>query len=151
MHPDAELIQPGFEAFAKGDMDTIAGLFSDAIAWHEPGTSPLSGDFQGRDEVFAFLGKLAQITEGTFHQEPPAHATGRGAPDPRSSPWHHQRRTGPRRPRQARSASSTARGARSCGTSLDWLDWCDLHTAQQLSPGRETSGATPNQRRVRFP
>ena len=69
MHPNAELIQSGFEAFAKGDMDTIAGLFSDDIAWHAPGTSALSGDFHGRDEVFAFFGKLAQITEGTFHQE----------------------------------------------------------------------------------
>ena len=69
MHPNAELIQSGFEAFAKGDMDTIAGLFSDDIAWHAPGTSALSGDFHGRDEVFGLFGKLAQITEGTFRQE----------------------------------------------------------------------------------
>ncbi len=69
MHPNAELIQSGYEAFAKGDMDTIAGLFSDDIAWHAPGTSVLSGDFRGRDEVFGLFAKLLHVTEGTFHQE----------------------------------------------------------------------------------
>ena len=69
MHPNGELIRVGFEAFAKGDMETISRLFADDIKWHAAGTSPLSGDYQGKDAVFAFFGKLMELTEGTFHQE----------------------------------------------------------------------------------
>jgi hypothetical protein len=63
------LIREGFEAFAKGDMDTVSRLFDDDIKWHTSGTSVLSGDFKGKDAVFAFFGKLMELTEGTFHQE----------------------------------------------------------------------------------
>lgn len=69
MHPDGELIQKGFEAFAKGDMDTVGVLFHDDIQWHAPGTSALSGDYRGKAEVFGFFAKLQELTEGTFRQE----------------------------------------------------------------------------------
>lgn len=69
MHPDGELIQKGFEAFAKGDMDTVGALFHDDIRWHAPGTSALSGDYRGKAEVFGFFAKLQELTEGTFRQE----------------------------------------------------------------------------------
>jgi ketosteroid isomerase-like protein len=69
MHPDGELIQKGFEAFAKGDMDTVGALFDDDIRWHSPGTSALSGDYRGKAEVFGFFAKLQELTEGTFRQE----------------------------------------------------------------------------------
>ena len=42
MHPNGELIREGFEAFAKGDMDTVGGLFGDDIQWHATGTSAQS-------------------------------------------------------------------------------------------------------------
>lgn len=64
MHPNGELIREGFEAFAKGDMDTISRVFSD-----DPGTSPLSGDYRGKEAVLGYFGKLMERTEGTFHQE----------------------------------------------------------------------------------
>jgi len=69
MHPNGELIREGFEAFAKGDMDTISRLFDDGIQWHSAGTSPLSGDYGGKEAVFGYFGKLMELTEGTFHQE----------------------------------------------------------------------------------
>jgi len=69
MHPNGELIQEGYEAFAKGDMETIAKLFADDIVWHAPGTSVLSGEFRGKDQVFGLFGKLHEVTEGTFHQD----------------------------------------------------------------------------------
>ncbi|HEY8823158.1 MAG TPA: nuclear transport factor 2 family protein [Dermatophilaceae bacterium] len=69
MHPNGELIREGFEAFAKGDMDTVGRLFDDDIQWHSAGTSILSGDFRGKAEVFGLFGKLGEVTEGTFHQE----------------------------------------------------------------------------------
>ena len=69
MHPNGELIQSGFEAFAKGDMETVGALFDDDIKWHAPGTSALSGDFRGKAEVFGFFAKLQELTQGTFRQE----------------------------------------------------------------------------------
>ena len=69
MHPNGTLIREGFEAFAKGDMETIARLFDDDIVWHASGTSVLSGEFKGKAEVFGLFGKLREVTEGTFHQE----------------------------------------------------------------------------------
>lgn len=69
MHPNGELIREGFEAFAKGDMDTVGRLFDDDIQWHSAGTSILSGDFRGKAEVFGLFGKLGEVTEGTFHEE----------------------------------------------------------------------------------
>ena len=69
MHPNGALISEGYAAFAKGDMDTIAGLFDDDIAWHTSGTGVMSGDYAGKDAVFAYFGKLMELTEGTFHQE----------------------------------------------------------------------------------
>jgi len=69
VHPNGELIREGFEAFAKGDMDTISRLFDDDITWHAAGTSVLSGEYQGKEAVFAFFGKLMELTEGTYHQE----------------------------------------------------------------------------------
>jgi uncharacterized protein len=69
MHPNGELIQSGFEAFAKGDMATIAGIFSADITWHAPGTGPLSGEYHGQDEVFGLFKQLAELTQGTFRQQ----------------------------------------------------------------------------------
>jgi hypothetical protein len=69
MHPDAEIILSGYEAFAKGDMEAVSAVFHDDIQWHAPGTSVLSGEYSGKAEVFGLFGKLAEITDGTFHQE----------------------------------------------------------------------------------
>ena len=69
MHPNGELIREGYEAFAKGDMDTIPRLFDDDIQWHAAGVGPLSGDYKGKEAVFGFFGDLMERTESSFHQE----------------------------------------------------------------------------------
>jgi uncharacterized protein len=68
-HPNAEAVRKGYAAFAAGDMETVAALLADDIAWHESGNSPISGDFAGRDAVFGNLARLAEVTGGTFGQE----------------------------------------------------------------------------------
>jgi ketosteroid isomerase-like protein len=65
-HPNVDLMKRGYAAFAGGDLDTLKELFADDIVWHNPGESIISGDYKGRDEVFAFFGKLVQETGGTF-------------------------------------------------------------------------------------
>ncbi len=65
-HPNEELLKQGYEAFDKGDMDTLRELFAPDIIWHAAGTGEFSGDFKGIDEVLTFFGKLVQATDGTF-------------------------------------------------------------------------------------
>ena len=68
-HPNEELVRKGFDAFGKGDMDTIRGLFADDIVWHAPGRGPLAGDFRGIDEVLQQFGRVFEMTGGTFSLE----------------------------------------------------------------------------------
>ena len=69
-HPNEDLLRKGYEAFGKGDMDTLRNeVFDSNIQWHVPGKSPIAGDFSGIDEVFGFFGKLAEITGGQFGLE----------------------------------------------------------------------------------
>ena len=68
-HPNVALLRKGYAAFEKGDMDTLNELFTDDIVWHVPGTGIMSGDYKGKEEVFAMFGKLVQETGGKFKIE----------------------------------------------------------------------------------
>ena len=65
-HPNVELARRGYEAFAKGDLATLTELLADDIVRHVRGIGSLSGDYQGRDQVFGFFGRIAEETGGTF-------------------------------------------------------------------------------------
>lgn len=69
MHPNEELLRNGYDAFSKGDLDTIRELFAEDIQWHVLGKSSLAGDYKSRDEVFGFFAKLLTETDGTFKIE----------------------------------------------------------------------------------
>jgi ketosteroid isomerase-like protein len=66
-HPNVTRLQDGYAAFAKGDFAVLNDLFADDIVWHIGGRTQLTKDYRGRDEVYAFFGKLLELTEGTFH------------------------------------------------------------------------------------
>lgn len=68
-HPNEDLLRKGYAAFAEGDLDTIMGLFDDDITWHLPGRNQLSGDHRGKEQVGALLGKIMELTQGTFQIE----------------------------------------------------------------------------------
>ncbi len=63
---NAELIRSGYEAFSKGDMETIAKVFGSDIRWTISGRNQISGTYVGQDEVFGFFGKLMELTDGSF-------------------------------------------------------------------------------------
>lgn len=69
-HPNAKLVARGYKAFATGDLATLSELFAPDVVWHQPGKTPIAGDHNGRDRVFAFFGKLAEMTGGTYRVEP---------------------------------------------------------------------------------
>jgi ketosteroid isomerase-like protein len=68
-HPNEELARRGYAAFATGDMATLDEVFADDIVWHASGRSPMSGDFEGKEAVLAYFGRLAQETGGNFRIE----------------------------------------------------------------------------------
>jgi ketosteroid isomerase-like protein len=68
-HPNVDLLNRGYDAFEKGDLDTLRQLFTEDIVFHAPGKSRVSGDYRGQDEVFGFFGKLVELSGGTFKIE----------------------------------------------------------------------------------
>ena len=68
-HPNEDLIRRGYDAFSRGDMDTLRELFHPNIVWHAPGRSQLAGDHQGVDTVLGYFGRTMELTGGTFRVE----------------------------------------------------------------------------------
>jgi len=66
MSGNAVIVRRGYEAFNRGDLETLTELFGDDVSWHTPGRSPLAGDVVGREAVFARLGLYVAETGGTF-------------------------------------------------------------------------------------
>jgi uncharacterized protein len=65
-HPNEDLVRRAYDAFSQGDIETLRQLFADDTIFHEPGRNPVSGDYQGIDQVLAFFGTLAERSGGTF-------------------------------------------------------------------------------------
>jgi len=68
-HPNEDLVRRGFDAFSKGDVDTLRELFEQDAVWHAPGRGPLSGDHRGVDEILGFFARTVELTAGTFRVE----------------------------------------------------------------------------------
>jgi ketosteroid isomerase-like protein len=68
-HPNEELVRSGFDAFSKGDVDTLRDLFDPDAVWHSPGRSPLSGDHRGVDDILDFFARTMELTASTFRVE----------------------------------------------------------------------------------
>ncbi|KGN90466.1 ketosteroid isomerase [Porphyromonas crevioricanis] len=66
MEKTIEKVSQFYAALAQGDFDTMGALLSDDLVWHQPGKGTLSGIYSGKQNVFAHLGKMAQLSNGTF-------------------------------------------------------------------------------------
>ena len=66
MHENAAIVRRGYEAFNTADMETLTEIFDENASWHTPGRSPIAGDREGREAVFAQFGRYVGETGGTF-------------------------------------------------------------------------------------
>jgi uncharacterized protein len=60
------LIRKAYDAFSRGDIDTVMAMFAPDIVWHVPGRGPLSRDYRGHAEVLGFFGRFMELSNGTF-------------------------------------------------------------------------------------
>ena len=67
LHPNAQAVLGGFQAFATGDMVAMKELFADDATWHVGGRNRWSGDYQGVDAILRFFGEIS--TEATLSQD----------------------------------------------------------------------------------
>jgi ketosteroid isomerase-like protein len=62
---NVELVQQGYEAFGRGDIEGLLSLFDDNIEWVTPGPPdlPTAGTRRGRQEIAQFFQTLNDLFE----------------------------------------------------------------------------------------
>lgn len=78
MEKKIEKVSHFYAALAQGDFETMGALLSDDLVWHQPGKGALSGIYNGKQNVFAHLGRMAQLSNGTFAIDQVDYVTGNG-------------------------------------------------------------------------
>ncbi|MFF7179722.1 nuclear transport factor 2 family protein [Streptomyces sp. NPDC008121] len=68
-HPDSALVRRGFEAWSRGDMETVGSLMTSDCTHHTPGGSQISGHHKGRDNVLDMYRKMFELTGGKMRVE----------------------------------------------------------------------------------
>jgi ketosteroid isomerase-like protein len=68
-HPNARLIRHCYDAFARGDLESLKECMTHDVVWHEPGRGPFAGDHKGPDGVLSLLRELQERSDNTFSVE----------------------------------------------------------------------------------
>lgn len=65
-HPNVTRVRGGFASFSGSEPKLLLDLFAHDAVWHVPGTTSMSGDYRGLDEIVPFLRRTAQLTDGSY-------------------------------------------------------------------------------------
>jgi hypothetical protein len=65
-HPNVERLRRGYEAYARGDLATLRGMFADTITFHFLGHTQLSGTYNGLSEVLGYFERLQEIGDSIW-------------------------------------------------------------------------------------
>jgi uncharacterized protein len=63
---NAALIKSAYDAFSRGDTESVFAVFAENILWHVPGRGPLSRDYRGHAEVGGFFEHFMGLSGGSF-------------------------------------------------------------------------------------
>ena len=66
MSANEDTVRKGYEAFGRGDMDTLRSLMTPDVVQSVPGNTPVSGEHKGVDNVLGYYGQLFELTGGTL-------------------------------------------------------------------------------------
>jgi len=65
-HPNVERFRRLYEAFSKGDVDTIREALADDLVWHVPGRHRFSGDRNKVETMALFDEVVPEFSETGF-------------------------------------------------------------------------------------
>lgn len=68
-HPNSELLRSHLDALAGGDIEVAMSCYSDDVVFHYPGKNPLSGEYRGKEQVLGLMGRVMELSGGTFRPE----------------------------------------------------------------------------------
>lgn len=68
-HPNVALLREAIEKFSRGDLQGYRSHFAEDVLWHVGGSHRLSGDYRGRDALFAYFAKVQELTGGSLRVE----------------------------------------------------------------------------------
>src|SRR6478609_4202746 len=60
------IIRKAYADFAQGNIPSVFAVFDAGITWHVPGHSPLSGDYNGPDQIGGFFQRTMELSGGAF-------------------------------------------------------------------------------------
>jgi ketosteroid isomerase-like protein len=69
VHANETVIRELYDAFASRKMPVVDELLADDITWHAPGKAHHAGVRRGKTELYAAMGRLAELTGGTLRSE----------------------------------------------------------------------------------
>ncbi len=70
-HPNQALLRKALDLLLAGDLTTlVAECFDDEVVWHVPGRNLYSGEYEGKQGVVAFIGKMSELSGGTLQLQP---------------------------------------------------------------------------------
>lgn len=61
-----DLARTYINAVQTGDQATLGGIISPDVIWHQPGNNQFSGTHHGMAAVGPMLGKMMEVSKGTF-------------------------------------------------------------------------------------
>lgn len=64
------IVRCGYEAFAKGDIETLKTLFSANANWRQAEAGVLPGNYRGAQAILEYFGQLGHETQGSLRVEP---------------------------------------------------------------------------------
>jgi uncharacterized protein len=66
MSDNVLVVQEYFDALAAKDFAKVGEYLADGIVWHQPGANQLSGVKEGAGAVNAMIGRMMEISQGSF-------------------------------------------------------------------------------------
>lgn len=71
-HPAVSQARAYLDTYGQGDLEALRAFFVDDVVWHVGGNHPLSGDYRGKESLFAYLRDVRESTGGSLALTPEA-------------------------------------------------------------------------------
>ena len=69
MSNNRDVMRRHLDLVVAGDFEAASASYADDVVFHIAGRGPFSGDLKGRDEYFAFMGRLMGIIDSLSIEE----------------------------------------------------------------------------------